>query len=157
MTRCSILAVLVASVPVVITARGTTTRIIVSGPDLVAPIEIVEDVGRFHVWAGPGTSSNEAQSLIVDWATGAVEPPKSQPVYKVSLETTRRDPSTYVVFYTFDPSTKNGYVFIPGKAHPAYTNNTWLILHGVEGNWFRAWNEWEKLVQPLIGRASKNR
>jgi len=51
--------------------------------------------------------------LIVDWAEGAVELPKALPVYKVSLETTRPDPNTYVVFYTFDPSTNKGYVFIP--------------------------------------------
>ena len=157
MTRCSLFAVLLASVAVVLTAKGTTTRIIVSGPGLLSPIEIVEDVGRFHVWAGPGTSSKEAQSLIVDWAEGAVELPKALPVYKVSLETTRRDPNTYVVFYTFDPSTNKGYVFIPGKSHPAYRDNTWLILHGVEGKWFRAWSEWEKLAQPLIGQASKIR
>lgn len=157
MTRCSLFALLVASVPVVLVAKGTTTRITLSGPDLVSQIEIVEDVGRFHVWAGPGTSSNEPQSLIVDWAAGAVEPPKSQPVYKVSLETTRRAPGTYVVFYTFDPSTNKGYVFIPGKTHPAYKDNTWLILHGVEGKWFRAWSEWEKLAQPLISQAPKIR
>ncbi len=157
MTRGSFLAVLVASVPSALTAKGTTTRIIVSGPDLVSPIEIVEDVRRFHVWAGPGTSSNEAQSLIVDWASGPVEPPKFQPVYKVSLETTRRDPGAYVVFYTFDPSTNKGYVFIPGKAHPAYKDNTWLIVHGVEGKWFRAWSEWDKLARPLIEQASKIR
>lgn len=68
MTRYSLFAVLVASIPVLLTAKGTTTRIVVTGPDLVSPIEIVEDVGRFHVWAGPGTSSNEPQSLIADVA-----------------------------------------------------------------------------------------
>ena len=157
MTMRSFLAVLLASVPIALTAKGTTTRIIVDGPELVSPIEIVEDVARFHVWAGPSTSSNEAQSLIVDWASGPVEPPKAQPVHKVSLETTRREPSTYVVFYTFDPSTNKGYVFIPGKSHPAYRDNTFLIVFGAEGKWFRAWSEWDELARPLIERAAKIR
>lgn len=143
--------------PAMLIAVGDTVGITISSPELLAPIEIREGAGTFQVWAGPATSSNQAQSLIVNWADGAIEPPRNEPVYRVSFETTRRNPSTYVVFYTIDPSTGKGYVYIPGKEHPAYRDNTWLIVHGVEGKWFRAWSEWEKLAHPLIEKASRIR
>lgn len=59
-----------------------------------------------------------------------------------------RCPNTYRVLYQIDPSTGNGYVYIPGKEHLAYKDNTWLILRFVEGKWLRAWNEWETLAHP---------
>lgn len=158
MVRACSLAILSLLVPsTLLAAAGTTTKITISGPELVSPIEITQDVASYQVWAGPGTSSNEAQSLIVDWAAGPVEPPKSQPLYQVSFETTRRNPSTYVVLYTFDPSTGKGFVYIPGAQHPSYKDNTWLILHGIEGKWFRAWSEWEAAAHPLIAKAPKVR
>lgn len=139
-------------------ATATTVRVTISGPDLVSPIQITEDVGRFRVWDGPSTTpSSAAQSLIVDWATGPVEPSKSQPVYTLSFETTRQNPSTYIVLYTFDSASDKGYVYIPGSQHPAYKDNTWLIAHLVEGNWFRAQAELDRLVNPLLVRAPKVR
>lgn len=134
-----------------LSAKGETVRIIVSCGDLKAPIEIT--AGRFQVWTGPGTSSDEAQSLNVDWARGPVESPKGLQVYQVSFVTTRQNPSTYVVRYAFDPATNQGYVYIPGKQDPEYRDNVFLILRRVEGKWFHAWTDWEKLANPLIAKA----
>ncbi len=52
-----------------------------------------------------------------------------------------------------DPSSNRGYVHLPGRADKEYRLNTSAILRGVEGNWFRATSEWERLVTPLIARA----
>jgi hypothetical protein len=46
---------------------------------------------------------------------------------------------------------------IPGRTGPGYTDNTWIILRGVEGNWFHAWSAWEDVANPLIARALKSR
>jgi len=37
---------------------------------------------------------------------------------------------------------------------PGYQDDVWLILRGVEGNWFHAWSEWEKVANPLIAGGS---
>lgn len=150
------LAVIITSAPVF--AKGATVRITIKGGDLPAPIEITErNVAEFfHVWSGAGTSSNEAQGLIVDWSRGvAAEPPKDLPFYDVSFQTTRRERGTYVVRYVVDPSTSRGYVYIPGPADKEYPDNVWLIYRGVEGKWFHAWSDWETLARPLIANAEK--
>jgi len=150
------LLLLIAALPLF--AKGTTVRITITGGDLAAPIEITDPlVAGFHVWSGAGTSSNESQGFIVDWSRGITQPPNIRQVYDVSFFTTRRDPGTYVVRYGIDPSTNQGYVYLPGKNDAAYGDNTWLIYRGVEGNWFHAWNAWEQIEHPLIAKALKNR
>lgn len=154
MTRRGILSVLPLLLPQALRAKGDTVRISIAGPGLAAPVEITEGVGLFQVWSGPGTSSREPQSFLADWAAGAVEPPESKLTYQITVHTTRPAPhSIYFVLYRIDSSGK-GYVYIPGKDHPAYTDNTWLILRSVEGKWFRAWKEWEAIAHPLIAKAS---
>jgi len=156
MTKRGILAALLLAVPGAVFASGDTVRISISGPTLATPVEITDGASGFQVWAGPGTTTNESQSLIVNWAGGTVAPPSFEPTYEVRFHTTRtRGPKTYLVLYKIDPATVAGYVYIPGKDHPAYAENTWLILHKVEGRWFRAWSEWEKLAHPLIAKARK--
>lgn len=91
--------------------------------------------------------------MIVDWSRGVVDAPKGLPIYEVSFVTTRRNPGTYVVRYAMDPSTNQGYVYLPGKSDAGYRDNVWLIYRGIEGNWFHAWSEWEKLAHPLIAKA----
>ena len=147
------------SVPVLLSAKGDTVRIAITGGDLSTPIEIVDPAvtSHFQVWAGPGTSSNETHSLNVDWSRGTVDPPKGLPFYEVSFVTTRQNPGTYAVRYAVDPSTKQGYVYIPGKMDAEYQDNVWLIYHGVEGHWFHAWAEWEKIANPLIAKARTTR
>ncbi len=60
----------------------------------------------------------------------------------------------YVVSYDYDPSTEQGYVYLPGKADEWYQLNTSAIVHGhgLEGNWFRATSAWENFVRPLMAR-----
>lgn len=145
-------------IPCQLSAKGSTVRITIKGGGLAAPIEITdpEVASRFHVWSGPGTSSNQAQGLIVDWSRGVTEPPKDLQIYEVSFLTTRRNPSTYVVRYLVDPSTNKGYVYLPGSTDAEYRDNVWLIYRRLEGKWFHAWSEWEKLAHPLILGALKS-
>lgn len=144
-------------VPVQLSAKGKTIRITIKGGDLATPIEITDpDVTwPFQVWTGPGTSSNEAQGLIVDWSRGAAEPPKGLQIYEVVFHTERGDARTYLVRYVIDPSTNRGYVYLPGRTDAGYWDNVWLIYRRIEGNWFHAWSEWEKVAHPLIAKASK--
>ena len=81
---------------------------------------------------------------------GIVEPPKGVPVYEVSFMTNRGNPSTYVVRYAIDLSTKRGYVYLPGKTDAGYRDNVFLIYRGVEGNWFHAWSDREYARAPFL-------
>jgi hypothetical protein len=68
----------------------------------------------------------------------------------VAFVTTRPNRNVYLVRYLIDLSTKRGYVYIPGKGEKGYADNTWMILRGIEGNWFHAWDAWEAIAHPLI-------
>jgi hypothetical protein len=160
------LAVLAASLGLSIVsasqaAEMDTVKIIIAGGDLSARIEITDPavLAECKVGAGPGHTlwwnSREGvpiivdHGFIVDWKRGEVAPPQGLKTYKISFVTTRHDPGTYVVRYAIDPSTNQGYVYLPGKGDPGYQDDVWLILRGVEGNWFHAWSEWETVANPL--------
>lgn len=78
--RAGALLLVLASLTAVVSAKGTTTRIIVTGPQLSEPIQLRDRdvVAPFNVWSGPGTTMNGVESMdgfIVDWRGGAVQPP----------------------------------------------------------------------------------
>lgn len=155
--RVCITTLLSLMLPLIAFAKGDTIRIVIRGGTLSAPIEITEPslVNRFNVWSGPGTGpAVDPEGLNVDWLRGIVHPPNGLESYVVSFVTTRSNPSTYVVRYAVDPVSKQGYVYIPGKAEASYRDNVWLIYRGIEGNWFYASKTWQALADPLI---SKNR
>ena len=138
-------------------AKGKTVKIVIAGGDLAKPIEISDPktLADFQVWAGPGTSSNQGQGLIVDWARREVkELPEGLTHYEVSFyvnEPTER--VAYVVLYAFDPSTRHGYVYIPGKSDQHFQSNVRTIYRGVEGSWFNAWTVWDSVAGPLVTNA----
>jgi hypothetical protein len=144
-------------IPSQLFAKGATVRITIKGADLRTPIEITEAkvLAHFQVWTGPGTSSNEAKSFIIDWSQGpAAERPKGLQRYEVSFYA--KLPSErliYVVFYEYDPTTDRGYVYLPGRTDDWYALNVGTIDHGVEGNWFHAWTVWDRVAGPLIASA----
>ncbi len=136
-----------------ILAKQKTVKITISGADLKKPIEISdpEILANFQVWAGPGTSSAERQSLIIDWSQGPVrKSPESLRRYQVSFHTDPNDQIVYVVYYAFSPDAEQGYVYLPGGSDEWAGLNVRSIWHGVEGQWFRAWSAWERIARPLI-------
>lgn len=145
--------------PTILRGKGKTVRITIKAHNLRTPIAITDPdtLAPFNVWAGPGTSSNERQSLIVDWAKGPVAHPSANlPRYTVSfyseLQTERL---VYVVLYVFDASAGQGYVYVPGRQDSFYALNVSTILHGNEGNWFRSWSAWDAVAKPLLVSATQ--
>ncbi|MCU1328866.1 MAG: hypothetical protein JWN34_4236 [Bryobacterales bacterium] len=134
------------AVPLMLLAKGDTLRIVITGRDLSAPIEISDQraAARFNVWTG---------TLSVDPQRGPVLPPANLRMYEVSFVTTRSNPGIYVVRYGIDPLTNEGFVYVPGKEDSHYRDNTWLITRGIEGQWFHSRDEWEVLARPLIENA----
>lgn len=150
--------------------KGTTSRIVISGDNLVNPIEIRDAaiVQKFQIWTGPGTSScngagrcvEGGEGFIVDWSAGAVPArPSGLHQYQVSFfvederlpEQPKLERLAYVVLYEYDAARSQGFVYLPGKSDPWHELNWGSIYRrGLEGNWFRATRAWQDAVVPLI-------
>jgi hypothetical protein len=150
-----------------LTAKGETSRITIAGSRLTNRLEITDPkvLKDFQVWSGPGTTgcirdkcSEGTRGFIVDWPSGDVaQRPDGLPRYEVSFYATdvrvpghQTERLVYVVFYEYDPSASQGYVYLPGKGEPWYQLNTRSIFRGREGRWFRATPAWQRPVVPLI-------
>jgi len=134
-------------------AKHQTVKITINGADLKKPIEISDPkvLANFRVWAGPGTSSNDRQGLIIDWSQGPVrETPHTFRRYQVSFHAGPHGRVVYVVYYAFNPGAGRGYVYLPGESDEWYGLNVRSIFRGLEGKWFRAWSAWERVARPLI-------
>jgi hypothetical protein len=70
-------SLLILSVPTPLLAKGKTVKITINGADLKAPIESSDPkiLANFQVWTGPGTSTADRQSLIIDWSQGHIRKP----------------------------------------------------------------------------------
>ncbi|MBI3695089.1 MAG: hypothetical protein HY238_09675 [Acidobacteria bacterium] len=171
-TSAAVFSLLILSiVPSSLSAKGDIVKITIKGEGLTAPIEIYPNIGEFSVWVGPGVRVNGVEqtggfnAFIIDWSKGvAAQLPTGLQHYEVSFYSGCRkggncrtsEPSiVYVVSYDYDPSTEQGFVYLPGKDDELYRLNTSTIFHGhgLEGNWFRATGEWEKFARPRIARA----
>lgn len=151
-----IYALLVALISGQAYAKGETSKIVIKGPGLPSPIKIIDPkiLADFQVWSGPGTSSDEKVSFIVNWSQGVVtEPPSGLPRYEVLFYAKLRgEQLIYIVSYEYDPATKQGYVYLPGKTDEWYNLDVSTIYHGVEGHWFHASRAWEEATRLLLAK-----
>lgn len=161
------LAVLLAPAPVF--GKGSTAKIVIRGEALAAPLEIADpDVADFHVWAGPGVHVNgieQTEGFIINWQKGVVtDLPMGVEKYEVQFyvgcrsdEAGCRDSRPvlgYVVTYAYDPSSKEGFIYLPGRSDEAFRYNSGMWHgHGYEGHWLRATPQWESFVRPRIVKA----
>ncbi len=147
--------------PVQSFAKVETAKITIAGADLRNPIDITDPkiLSHFRVWDGLGTSSVEANSFIIDWSKGpAAEPPSRFKRYQVSFFAKLPRPQlVYVVFYEYDPSTNQGYVYFPGKTDEWYQLNASTILRGDEGNWYHSSKAWDETAWHLIYETAADR
>ena len=94
---------------------------------------------------------NRQARFVIDWSQTIPEPPKTFQRYVVSFYAKMpNERLIYVVIYEFDPATEHGCVYLPGRADEWYRLNVSTMLHGTEGNWFRASEAWDNVARPLI-------
>jgi hypothetical protein len=147
-----------------VSGKGPTTRIVLTAPGLVSPIEIIDSnvLSNFIVWSGPGVlvnSQEQAEGFIVDWRQGVVaQRPDGLPRYEVSFYAKYANRSleaqhehlAYVVSYEPDFSRGGGYVYLPGKGDDHYGLNVRTIHRGREGHWFHASEAWNRTVMKAL-------
>jgi hypothetical protein len=99
------------------------------------------------------------QRLHHDWASGAVtDRPSGLRTFEVSFYVRyvnrpfaeQPDQLAYIVSHAVDPTTGQGYVYLPGKADDPYRLNTKAIYRGCEGHWFRATVEWQRTFADVV-------
>ncbi len=152
------------SVTAVVFAKGTTTKITIAGGGLQSPVVITDPqvLKDFNVWSGPGTFANNVEGtegFIIDWASGATsDRPNGLPIFELSFyvryanrpSSEQADQLAYIVSYSVDPVTGQGYVYLPGKSDGPYRLNTKAIYRGREGNWFRATAAWQTAFRNVV-------
>jgi hypothetical protein len=149
--------------------KGSTVKITINGGGLAAAVVITDPgVADFPVWAGPGVHVNgveQTEGFIIDWPKGVVaDVPAGLQRYEVQFYTGCRSDEagcrdsnpalTYVVSYAYDPSSKEGFVYLPGRSDDAFRYNGAMYHgHGYEGHWLHATAEWEKFARSRIAAA----
>jgi hypothetical protein len=164
----AVLSIVVGTtMPTLLLGKGDTVKITIESVALAARIEITDPaVRQFNIWSGPGTYLNGVegtQGFIVDWANRLDEAPVGLHHYKVSFyegcELRESSPCrtseptlSYVVYYAYNPSTGDGFVYLPGRSGEFAQLNTSHIYRGrgYEGRWFRAAKAWNDFVRPII-------
>jgi hypothetical protein len=145
-------------------AKGDISKIAIAGNELGAPLDIVDPVilSRFSIWSGPGVGGwdmrttmpgpDDAQ-FIVDWTQGIVySPGQDARRYRITMHIDHRDPPQNIYEVTYAISHGVGYVYLPIWSDDDYGRwNTFLIYRKIEGNWFRATDEWQTLAQLILG------
>jgi len=161
-----ILLVLFSVHPLLVSGQGVTSRITLSAPGL--SVEVVDEKMRndFRVGGGPGNTLNGVPNwkpkswIIEDWLHPVAEPDRSLLRVTATFSIDRgsaRGARPYVVYYAFDPSSNQGFVYLPGRGEPFYNENVNLLFRGddFEGHWFLAIPEWTRAAQAIIENAVK--
>lgn len=158
------LVTLIAAAPAF--AKGTTTKVTITGDGLPTPLEISDAavLKDFNLWSGRGTFANDVEGtegFIIDWASGTIpNRPNGLRTFMLSFYVRyanrpfneQPDQLAYIVSYAVDPATGQGYVYLPGKSDEPYRLNTRAIYRECEGHWFRANAAWQAAFRNVVPR-----
>jgi hypothetical protein len=161
LSALALVALVLVSAPA--SSKTQTIRIEIGGAFLGRPLEITDSaiLKSFSIWSGPGVRE-ELIGAFIDWPRRSISTrPLGPGLQRYQVTFHQRGPEhmhewhrRYVVMYEYNPSTKGGYIYLPGQDDGQdYKRNVFSISHGVEGNWFHSSAAWERLVRPLIDKA----
>ncbi len=127
-------------------AKAATVKIIISGPNLPAPIEVTDEqiLALSNVWAGQ----------FLDGSRSSPDRPSQRIPFELAFYVKFQDSNPrlmYVAYYYPDRSSQRGYIYLPGRDEPWYYLNVGTILRsGQDGRWNYASPAWESLIKPVI-------
>jgi hypothetical protein len=132
-----------------LTAKGPTVRLEITGGPLARPITITDAsvLGDSNVFGGTFLGSIASPSSI--------EPawPKYVVSFFVELPAWMHEgvQKKYVVYYSKDPKTGRGFVYLPAPGEEWYHLNVSTILrNGLEGNWLDASVRWSQSLNTYL-------
>jgi hypothetical protein len=126
---------LMAVVPAVQPAIGSTLNVEIYSADLRTPVEIIDPtVGPISVSVGQGlnvTAIEQTVGFTIDWLVGTVaHRPSGRQHFEVFFfsDFRKKDGSViYAISYDYDPSTQKGLVYLPGIDDNLFPfNQSWI-------------------------------
>jgi hypothetical protein len=136
--------VLALSVAAPLAAKGPTTKLVITGPGISAPIDVT-------------SAAAIAPSVFGGEFIGppATEPPALWKRYTIRFhvmpprETTARP--MYQVLFTRDPLSGEAFIYLPSLAEPAgRMNRHTIVREGHDGHWHRASPAWAGAIAAAL-------
>ena len=150
--RVLILLLITFLVSSVVFARGNakTVRLDVAGGDLAKPISVTNKslLDLSHVYVGQflGEIVNGVDTQWPRYTVTLVFEPEI-PLPDVN----RNKQRTYLIHYSLNWQTGEGYVYLPGPSESGYRENAGVIIRdGHDGRWHRAEATWSSLLNPYL-------
>jgi|SRR5689334_11142532 hypothetical protein len=152
MRRVLLVALAVTALSIGLEAKGTTVKLTLTGPDLAAPIEIVEPaiLEQSNVWEGSfiGVALDTAPRVSASIYTVRfdVQPP----------EWMRQAPrAMYTVQLARDARSGELLLYLPGRGDAGYALNMTTMLRDTDdGRWHRPSSTWASSVERYLPRAA---
>ncbi|HMF87675.1 MAG TPA: hypothetical protein VK575_06320 [Gemmatimonadaceae bacterium] len=124
----------------------STTKITISAPHLVEPVEITDGVllALSHVFSGE--------------FIGEIAPTPDATFTRYTLTFDIQTlggvkQAAYVVQYCVSDITDEGFVYLPGRGEPSHGRNiSTIIRDGHDGYWHRASDDWNAAIDPYVRR-----
>jgi hypothetical protein len=137
----------------VVSARGNakTVRVDVSGGDLSKPISITNSglLQLSHVYAGQFLG-DRVDGVEAGWPRFDVRL-VFVPEIPSAVDASKRTERAYVLHYSLNRQTGEGYVYLPGPGEAGYRDNAGVMLRdGDDGHWHRAGSTWSGLLNPYL-------
>jgi hypothetical protein len=142
-TSAAIVAVLIAGTAV-LSAKGPTVKLTVSGGGLPSAIEVTTPAALAHVWSDHFIGSSAPQPRV--------ELPRYQVAFHVLPNGQRVPKVMYVVTYVQDPDSGEAFVYLPGRGEEHSRLNASTILRSGAGRWHRAVPKWADAVNESLPR-----
>jgi hypothetical protein len=123
----------------------------VTGGDLSRPISITNTglLQLSHVYAGQFLG-DRVDAVDAQWPRYEVKL-VFEPEVPSAVDESRRKERTYLLHYSLNWQTGEGYVYLPGPGEPGYRDNISVIVrNGDDGHWHRATATWSSLLNPYL-------
>ena len=149
----AVLAVTVATTPLIARGNAVTIRLDITGGRLTQPLSITERalLDRSGVYQGGFLGDLEINGVDPQWSRYAVTFIVAPQIPTAACPAETR--KAYVAIYARNPQTDEGFVYLPGRGEDGYrTNIGMMIRDGHDGRWHRASPEWASLLNSYLPR-----
>jgi len=128
-------------------AKGPVVKLVVTGPDLIEPIEITNP-DAINVQVYGATYIDRALGPIDDVPASPVPPYRVQ--FYVSIPPDDEIQMKYVVYYTWDQAQRRARVYFPGPNDAWWRHNVFTVALPFQGDWYWTTETWGQAVLSAI-------